>query len=109
MTALKFAPVVEPRHVFVDIAGLTGVDHAFVAGVLEAEREAQGQVIALLSDLDLPVPRALEILLSALLRTVGVLAEQMQVAESDYLAIARAARDQVCEGILVGSDVMGVS
>lgn len=104
MTALKFAPVVEPpRHVVVDIAGLTGVDHAFVAGVLEAEREAQGQVIALLSDLDLPVPRALEILL-----TVGVLAEQMQVAESDYLAIARAARDQAREGIAVGSDV-GVS
>lgn len=41
MTALKFAPVVEPpRHVVVDIAGLSGVDHAFVAGVLEAERES---------------------------------------------------------------------
>lgn len=98
-----------PRHAFVDIAGLTGHEHMLATAVFGAESVAQADVIERLTALDVPVHRALEIVLSAQLVCVGVLAEKLSIHPDDFAEIAAAARLQASEGISIGSDMAGVA
>ena len=98
-----------PRHAFIDVAGLIGHEHMLVTSVFSAENAAQADIIEQMTTLDVPVPRALEIVLSAQLVCVGVLAEKLGVHPDDFAEIAAAARAQAIEGIAVGSDMAGVA
>lgn len=93
MGALNLTPAQEPASLLIDVAGLTGDEHHLVQATMQAENEMQAEVVGHIFELSLAPRRALEIILSARLVAVGVLANHLDIGVTDYAVMAAAARE----------------
>lgn len=108
LSLLHPAPEPAPAPVaFIQVAGLTGDEGALVTAIYEAENTAQGEIIAAFGELPIDGRRGIEIMLSAYLTSVAVIAVKLGMTAAQYAAIAAQAHAEAVAGIEIGSDIQG--
>ena len=109
LSLLQPAPEPAPAPIsFLQVAGLTGDEGLLVTAIYQAENEAQKEIISAFGEVSIDGRRGIEIMLSAYLTSVAVLAVNLGLTADQYAAIAIQAHAEAVAGIEIGSDIAGV-